>query len=309
VRTLAYIGWKVIPRIKIGPLSVSPHGLGIAAGYASGGTLLARRAERLYGVKREHIWNMLMYAVVGVVVGARLFYVVGHAGDYITHPLEIFKVWKGGIVLYGGIFGGIAAAYPYARKHRLNYVQILDAAAPCFPLGLIFGRIGDLVIGDHLGGPTNFFLGWQYKGGQLPDRVLVPGVNCGNPCVVHQTALYDLIVVLILFPLVLWLGRKRHRDGWLITVTAMLYAVGRFTTDFARTQDANGRPPPGFLGLHGTQWVSLALLLFGVFYLVRISRRPPSAAEPDAEDDEHAADMVSEGGPVSEPAPGEMPAD
>ena len=300
----AYLGWKVLPRIHLGPVSVSPHGLGIAVGYALGGTLLAKRAERMHGIKRDHVWNMLMWAVVGVVIGARLFYVVGHPTDYIPHHLaDIFMVQKGGIVLYGGIFGGIVAAYPYARKHHLPYVKLLDAAAPGFPLGLIFGRIGDLVIGDHLGGPTRFFLGWHYEGGQLPDRVLTPGINCGVPCVVHQTALYDFIIVCILLPVVLLVGRKKRRDGALIMFTAICYAAGRFVTDFARTQDANGNPPPGFLGLHGTQWVSLALILFGAVYLIRLARRPHvDTAPPEIpEEDLEAEDMIGEGSPVSMP--------
>jgi phosphatidylglycerol:prolipoprotein diacylglycerol transferase len=230
---------------------------------------------------------MLMWAIVGVVIGSRLFYVVGHITDYLPdHPLDLFAIQKGGIVLYGGIFGGILAAYPYARKHQLPYVKLLDAAAPCFPLGLIFGRIGDLIIGDHLGGPTRFFLGWQYKGGIgcsvytdcLPDRVLPVGT------VVHQTALYDLLIVLVLFPIVLAVARKQHPDGWLISFTAICYAVGRFLTDFTRTQDASGHAPPGFLGLHGTQWVSLALIVFGVWYLAKRARTPQTPAEPVSQD-------------------------
>ncbi len=282
VELLAAIGWKTIPRIDLGPLSVSPHGIGIAVGYALGGQLLAKRAERLYGIAREHIWNMLMWAVLGVIVGSRLFYVVGHIGDYIPdRPLDIIMIQKGGIVLYGGIFGGILAAWPYARKHGIPFLKTLDAAAPAFPLGLIFGRIGDLMIGDHLGGPTNFFLGWRYEGGIgcnvfrdcLPDRILPVGT------VVHQTALYDLFIVLLLFPLVLAMGRRRRPDGWLISFAAVCYAVGRFFTDFARTADSTGEAPPGFFGLHGTQWVSLALVLVAGTLLIRKARAPVGAEE------------------------------
>lgn len=279
---LAYIGWRVLDRIHLGPLTISPHGIGIALGYAAGGNLLARRAERMFGIAREHIWNMLMYAVLGVVVGARLFYVLGHIDFYATAPLDIFKVWEGGIVLYGGIFGGIAAAYPYARKHRLNYVHVLDAAAPGFPLGLIFGRLGDLIIGDHLGGPTTFFLGWQYRGGRLPDRVLPIGA------VVHQPALYDLMNVIVLLPVLLYLSRRPRPGGFLITFAAVWYAIARFATDFARTKAAT------FLWLHGTQWVSLAIILGGTVFLLRLARRTVEIA-----DDSDIDRMIDEGSPVT----------
>jgi len=294
---LAYLGWKVIPRVKVGPISVSPHGLGIAAGYAAGGSLLARRAERLYGIAREHVWNMLMWAVAGVVIGARLFYVVGHLNLYFgkgASPLDIFKIWQGGIVFYGGVFGGIAAAYPYMRKHSLNFWHVMDAAAPGFPLGLIFGRIGDLIIGDHLGGPTHFFLGWQYKGGELPG---CPPTGCPSVGqVLHQTALYDFINVLILFPVVMLLARKRRPDGWLIMFTATWYGGARFIEDFARTGTAT------YLGLRGTQWVSIVIIVAGTYYLLRLSRRgmitPPPVPSDEQQDELAPVDMVSEGSPV-----------
>jgi phosphatidylglycerol:prolipoprotein diacylglycerol transferase len=285
----ASIGWRVLP--KIGP--VSPHGIGIAVGYALGGSLLARRAERIYGIAREHVWNMLMYAVVGVVVGARLFYVAGHLGDYFPHdPLGVFRVWQGGIVFYGGVFGGIAAAYPYMRKHHLSFWHCMDAAAPGFPLGLIFGRIGDLVIGDHLGSPTNFFLGFRYKGGQLPGATLPACLRV--PC--HQTALYDLFSVLVLFPVVMILGRRRRADGWLIMFTATWYGGFRLIEDF-------GRSAPTYLGLRGTQWVSVTLIVAGTFYLVRLARKRPPAdvLAPATSTEEQSARMVDEGGPVDSP--------
>lgn len=265
---LAAIGWKVVDKIDLGLLSVSPHGLGIAVGYVFGGMLMARRGPR-YGVAREHVWNMLTRAVIGVIVGARLFYVVGHIGDYITDdPLGMFKIWEGGIVFYGGVFGGIVAAYPYMRKHALSFWKVMDAAAPGFPLGLIFGRIGDLVIGDHLGGPTHLPFGFRYEGGKLPDRTLPVGI------VVHQTALYDMWNVLVLLPLVLWLARKRRPDGFLIMFTATWYGGVRILTDFARGCIV-GVPCQvhTYLGLRGTQWVSIAIILAGVWYMVRLVRR------------------------------------
>lgn len=305
---LAAIGWKVLPRIDLGPIEVSPHGLGIAAGYGAGGALTARRAERIYGIARDHVWNMLMWAVAGVVVGARLFYVVGHIGDYIPDdPLGVFRVWEGGIVFYGGAFGGILAAVPYMRKHKLRFWHVMDAAAPGFPLGLILGRIGDLIIGDHLGSRTDFFLGFEYRGGEIP--------GCPNgsvdPCfpigtVLHQTALYDLLSVLVLFPVVMLLARKRRSDGFLIMFVATWYGAGRFLIDFARTA-------PTYLGLRGTQWVSLTLIVLGVTLLVRITRRgliteplseisepsPVTPEEPPGDEEDEVSRMLDEGSPTN----------
>ncbi|MGH2727456.1 MAG: prolipoprotein diacylglyceryl transferase [Actinomycetota bacterium] len=263
---LALISWHAYPSLDLGPFNVSPHGIGIAVGYALGGMLMARRAER-FGISRDDVWNMLMRAVVGVIIGARLFYVVGHFGDYWPNVVDILKVWEGGVVFYGGVFGGIIAAYPYMRTHTLKFWHVMDAAAPGFPLGLIFGRIGDLVVGDHLGGPSTLPFAFLFTSTDLAHPN--PSPACletfgGTGC--HQTALYDLWNVILLLPVVLWVARKRRPDGFLIMFTATWYGSVRFFVDFARDAQT-------YLGLRGTQWVSLALFLMGSAYLIRLARR------------------------------------
>jgi len=252
------IGWRLIDRIEIGPLSISPHGIGIAIGFLAGGALLARRAERMLGFRREQIWNMLMYAIVGVIIGARLAYVIGHWSEFSSDLAQIPRIWEGGVSLQGGILGGIVAAIPYGRKHGIAMLPILDAAAPGFPLGIALGRVGDLVIGDHLGTPTSFLLGYRYLGGaQPPDRVLQIGD------VVHQTALYDLLIAAAILPIVLRIAKRTMPTGHLIAWTAILYASGRIITDFARTEVAT------FFGLRGTQWTSIAFIIVGATWLLR----------------------------------------
>jgi len=265
---LSVISWHARPHLDLGPLDVSPHGIGIAVGYALGGTLMARRAEK-WGISRDDVWNMLMRAVVGVIIGARVFYVVGHFGDYWPNVIDIVKVWEGGVVFYGGVFGGIVAAYPYMRSHGLPFWHVMDAAAPGFPLGLIFGRIGDLIVGDHLGGASSLPFAFRFT---TPD---VAHPNPSAACFIsgcHQTALYDLWNVIVLLPVVLWVARKKRPDGFLIMFTATWYGSVRFFVDFARDAQT-------YFGLRGTQWVSLVLFLMGTVYLIRLARRGP-APEP-----------------------------
>ena len=257
---LSVINWHAYPSVDLGPINLSPHGIGIAVGYALGGTLMARRAEK-WGISRDHVWNMLMRAVVGVIIGARVFYVVGHMGDYWPNVLDILKVWQGGVVFYGGVFGGIAAAYPYMRKHGLAFWSVMDAAAPGFPLGLFFGRIGDLIVGDHLGGASTLPFAFNFyphnASGQIGHFVAHP--NPSPACFIggcHQTALYDWWNVIVLLPVVLWVGRKPRPPGFLIMFTATWYGSVRFFVDFARDAQT-------YLGLRGTQWVSLALFVGG----------------------------------------------
>jgi len=314
---LAAIGWKLIDRI--GP--ISPHGVGIAIGYVAGGTLGAARAEKHYGIRKDDIWNALMWAVLGVIVGSRLFFVAGHLDDYFPNVIDIFKVWEGGIVFYGGAIGGIVAGVPYLRSRGIGFWHAMDSIAPGFPLGLIIGRIGDLIIGDHLGGRTQFFLGYRYEGGALPPGCVVPGIDPDPTIVcprigevVHQTALYDFISVLFLFPLILWIGRKRRADGFLFMLMASLYAVGRMLSDFAR-------PAATYGGLRGTQWVSVAIIAFALYWLPKVWHRGPSEKRYDVEEEtagdrdervlvasssssDAGTEMVSEGSP---PHPGHHP--
>jgi phosphatidylglycerol:prolipoprotein diacylglycerol transferase len=201
---------------------------------------------------------------------------------------DIFKIWQGGLVFYGGVFGGVVAAYPYARKHHLSFWDVLDAAAPGFPLGLIIGRIGDLIVGDHLGGASTLPFAFRPSGG-VPVSI-PPWPDCLSPDIVarfrllanphvgcHQTALYDLWNVIVLLPIVLWLMRKERPRGFMIAFTATAYGFGRFLVDFARTGTAT------YGGLRGTQWISLALILFGVWYTVRRARGKAFAGGPPAE--------------------------
>lgn len=288
---MAAIGWKLIDRIHIGPLSISPHGIGIAVGFLAGGALLARRAERMLGVTREQIWNMLMWAIVGVIIGARLAYVLGHWSEFSSDLTQIPRVWEGGVSLQGGILGGIVAAIPYGRRHGIPMLPILDAAAPGFPLGIALGRFGDLVIGDHLGTPTTFVLGYEYLGGaQPPDRTLAIGD------VVHQTALYDLLIAAAILPIVLRLARRSMPTGQLISWTAILYAAGRFVTDFARTEVAT------FSGLRGTQWTSIAFIVVGVTWLLRPRARVvPSTLDVPIERDLPGGQQQPQDPPLDEP--------
>ena len=121
----------------------------------------------------------MFWSLIGAVVGARVAYVIAHASDFET-PLEWFQIWNGGISLLGGIAGAtIANAVNIKRQaYRFRFFQIADAVAPCLALGISVGRIGDLIIGDHLGKPTSWLLAWTYEGGTLAPPFSCVGDSC-----------------------------------------------------------------------------------------------------------------------------------
>lgn len=258
---LASFTYEPIVHIPIGPLRISPHGIGIAVGFLLGARLMMPEAAKK-GIREDDVYTILIRAAIGSLIGARAAYVINHVGDYTDDPLEALKVWEGGISLLGGIFGAILFALPIARKLRIDAWKALDAAAPGIALGILVGRIGDVVVGDHFGKPTNFFLGYECQ----------PGVETASPCVgdvVHQPHLYDLFFVTLLLVLLLRLRRSAPRyDGFLILVFGACYGVARFIEDFFRIDETHGT------GLTGSQWTSVATVAVCVYWLAFVKRTP-----------------------------------
>lgn len=261
------ISYTPLVRIYLGPLSLSPHGLFTAVGFMVGAHFLLKDTAHR-GIADEVVFALLARAAIGALIGARMFYVVNHLSNY-DSPLEWFAVWRGGISLLGGIAGALIAASPQMRRRGLRFFQMMDLAAPWLALGVAVGRVGDLIIADHLGAPTTFAFGFRCP------HIVDVGRTVGSPCppdqVVHLTAAYDLIIALALFAfLVTW----RHRARWEGQVTlllATLYGVGRFLFDFLREDKRRA-------GLTASQWTALVLVVVGTSWLIR--RRGSVPPEP-----------------------------
>lgn len=276
------LSWEVFPRIHLGPLAISPHGIGIAVGYLAGAQLMVRRARKFGGPKEEDIWNALFYALIGAIVGARVGYVLGHFGQVTNDGkdlLGVFKVWEGGISLLGGITGAVLAVLPYAFRHKMGFWRLTDLAAPGLALGIVIGRIGDLLIGDHLGKPTNFALGWHCLGSSgappTPAADYLSQMKAGGPpslgcfdITVHQTALYDFVSTLVLLGVLLYVGRKVRSAGFLTLVFTIWYGTMRMITDFLRVDRR-------YAGLTGSQITSLLVGLTCLYLLARYRGAPP----------------------------------
>ena len=259
---LAAISYDPLVHIDIGPLELSPHGIGIAVGFLLGARLLLARTRRHGIATDDDVYALLTRAAIGAIVGARLAYFVNHYDEY-DSVLDLFRVWEGGISLLGGFFGAILLALPEMRKRRLDFWRVMDAAAPGMALGVIVGRIGDLIVADHLGKPTDFFLGYKCP---------PVGVDTASPCigdVVHQTALYDLLMTSVLLLVLLRLRRRARYDGFLISVFAIWYGVQRVIEDFLREDTRH-------LGdtLTGSQITSIVTILVVGWHLLFVHRSP-----------------------------------
>lgn len=260
---LAAISYDPLVRIHLGPLALSPHGVFTVLGFLLGARLLLGDTHRR-GVADDDVFAVLTRAGIGALVGARLVYVVNHWSSY-ESPLEWFRVWEGGISLIGGIAGALVAAAPVVRRRGLGFLSLTDLAAPWLALGIAVGRIGDLVIADHLGERTSLPFGFR-----CPDVVDV-GRTVGSACppgeVVHLTAAYDLGVAACVAAVLIVLRRRPLPVGERTLVFGVLYGAGRFGFDFLRTDVRR-------LELTGSQWVALVVIVVAGALLALRRRRP-----------------------------------
>jgi phosphatidylglycerol:prolipoprotein diacylglycerol transferase len=273
---LAFITYHPVQRW--GP--VSPHGVGTAVGFLAGAILMARRAEPR-GIPRAEVYNAVTWGAVGALIGARGFYVVAHLSQF-TNIKDIVAVWQGGLTMFGGFLGGLVLGLWYLHRKGFKIPPALDAAAPGFAVGVLVGRVGDLIIADHLGRHTSFPLGYRIPGpgpcsaGQLSTARLAPGYGppyYASGCVVHHTALYDFAGTLVLLGFLYWYERRRPAVGSLFAAFAVWYGLQRFVIDFTRNRTLI---ESHFFGLSGSQWAGLAFAVAGAVWLIRL-RRPPSA--------------------------------
>ena len=320
--SLASIGWPVLDRFRFGnAFAISPHGLGIAVGFMIGGWLLGKIGPK-HGVSAEHISTMLFWALIGAIVGARVAYVIAHLSEF-SSPLEWLQVWKGGISLLGGIAGAIIINIRRMKKYGYRFLQVMDPSAVALSMGIGIGRIGDLIIGDHLGKPTSWFLAWTYHGGTLaPPFVCVKGIcqaqlqgghveviqRSGAKLLdvngkilatgvgVHQTAVYDMMLAWILFAILWNLNKKPRREGVLALTFGLYYGCCRLLEDSLRIDKRFGP-------FTGSQWSALTVAIISasilIWWAVQARRRgsgSPGDGDPLPDDDEpkNEAERIAE---------------
>ena len=274
---LAAIPYTTFPTIDLGFFELRTFGLMVGIGVLIGAVLAAKYCER-WGVSRDTTYSLATRMVIAGVLGARLTWVVTH-WDQIDSPIDVIAIWEGGLQFSGGFAAAVIFGFPTFRKwSRLTRWRSLDGYALGLTIGLAFGRVGCYSVGEHLGGPTDFFLGTRYDGGSTREGPPVVGE------VIHHTALYELLHLLVLFGLLSWLLRRRPPvvPGTAIGIFCLWYGVGRFLTDFLREYDETK------LGLTGAQWMMLLVMAAGVWILGWVRRRNAGiteepATDPDAE--------------------------
>jgi phosphatidylglycerol:prolipoprotein diacylglycerol transferase len=202
---------------------------------------------------------VLFYGVLGVVLGGRLGYVLFYKlEDYLADPLAILRVWEGGMSFHGGFLGVIVAMLLFARRRGISWLAVTDFIAPLVPLGLAAGRIGNFINGELWGRPTD-----------LPWAMVFPQVDSLPR---HPSQLYQFALEGVALFVILWLYARRPRPTGAVSALFLIgYGSFRFLAEFAREPDAFLGPLA--LGLSMGQWLSLPMVIAGVWLLRRTSGR------------------------------------
>ncbi|MCL2439499.1 MAG: prolipoprotein diacylglyceryl transferase [Alphaproteobacteria bacterium] len=229
------------------------YALAYIAGFIGAFALMRKLAAYMFGarISVKDLDDMVGWAVVGVIIGGRLGYVLFYNWDYYSGDLlGILKIWQGGMAFHGGFLGAIAAIWVFARRRGLDVWALWDLAAVATPIGLFFGRIANFINGELYGRPTDAWFGMVFPAADDAPR--------------HASQLYQAFLEgLVLFAIMIFMFnvlRIRQRRGVLGFSLVAFYAFFRFIVEFAREPDAH-------LGLFGGlsmgQWLSMPMFIIG----------------------------------------------
>ncbi|HEU5218690.1 MAG TPA: prolipoprotein diacylglyceryl transferase [Gemmatimonadales bacterium] len=225
--------------LHVGPLNITGYGVMMMVGFLMGGWLMDRELRRR-GWNHDYAADMTVAAVIGGILGAKLWYVVA------THDLgALFS--RGGLVWYGGFLGGVAAVLLNSARLKVPLRWTLDLTAPALPAAYALGRIGCFLVGDDYGRPTTLPWGVKFPQGLPPTTAdalsrefgvtMAPGTPPDTVLAVHPTQLYEAVLMIGLF-MVLWrLRGNRHATGWLFSIYLMLAGAERFLIEFVRAKE------------------------------------------------------------------------
>ena len=255
--------------LSIGPLSVHWYGLAYVAGFlfawwyarrlVSDASLWPRHKADNLPIHPIDIDDFLVWAVIGIILGGRLGYVLFYdLPAYLENPLRVFMLWQGGMSFHGGMLGVILAMMWWARSRGRPWLQVTDFIAPCVPVGLASGRIGNLINGELCGGPSNTAWAIQVRcaGHEVLcfDKLhLTPGTELTPP--LHPSQLYQAALEGLLLFMLVWLFSARPRPRMAVSgLFLVCYGVFRLGVEFVRMPDVQ-------IGYLAFGWVTMGQLL------------------------------------------------
>lgn len=242
---------------SIGPVSIRYYPLAYILGAIVAYFLLKKLSkEKKLGMDKEDVISFVTYALLGIVIGARLGYVLFYnLSYYLASPLNVFAVWQGGMSFHGGLIGAIIAAYLFCKKKKIDFWKIADITVIPVAIALFLGRVGNFINAELYGRLTN-----------VPWAVKFPNAEGWR----HPSQLYEALKNIVLFS-TLWLIRDRKMPpGFMFWLFITMYGVMRFIIEFFRQPDGHIGL---FLSLSRGQWLCAVMVVVGAFMLYRLGRQ------------------------------------
>ncbi len=252
--------------VQLGPFAIRWYALAYITGLLIGWRMARRLVQQAPAVATPlQVDDFLTWAVLGVVLGGRLGYVLFYQPSvYLAHPLQIFAVWEGGMSFHGGMLGVAIAMFTFCRRNAIPLLGFSDRIATVVPVGLGLGRLANFVNGELWGRPAPDWLPWAMI---FPRAGMIPR----HPSQIYQALLEGLVLFIVMISLSR-IASLRARFGLLTGVFLCGYAAARITGEFFREPDAF----LGFLAFGATmgQLLSIPMAVAGLWLIVRSRPRP-----------------------------------
>ena len=219
---------------------------------------------------RRHADDFIYYASLGIILGGRVGYILFYnLGYYLANPLDMLKLWDGGMSFHGGVLGVTLGIVYLARKNGLNWLRIHDYVACCVPPGLFFGRLANFVNHELWGAPTS--VPWAIRFPETIAGMTVLGPP-RHPSQLYEAALEGLLLFAILWWM-FWKTQARYEPGKLVGAFIFFYGIFRFGIEYIREPDAQLTGFAQATGLHMGQWLSLPMILGGLYLMLTAKKR------------------------------------
>jgi phosphatidylglycerol:prolipoprotein diacylglycerol transferase len=250
---------------NIGPLPIRWYSLAYLTGIVVAWWYLLRLLRAPGApMARRHADDIVFYATLGVILGGRLGYVLFYKpAEYFENPMEIFRLWDGGMSFHGGVIGVSLGIFYLAWRNKLDWLRIHDYVACTIPPGLLFGRLANFVNGELWGAPT-----------AMPWGIVFPyaGPMPRHPSQLYEAALEGVLLFIVLW-LMFWKTKARWQPGKLVGAFLLVYGLSRFLIEFVREPDQHLVAFAEQTHLQMGQWLSLPMILGGLYLILTASRR------------------------------------
>lgn len=240
---------------SIGPLKIRWYSLAYIGGIIIGWWYLTKLIEKPGApMARRHVDDFVFYATLGIIVGGRIGYCLLYRPDIWQHPMDVFKLWEGGMAFHGGVVGVVLAILWMVRKEGLNWLRVHDYVAVVYPVGHFLGRIANFINGELWGKPTTVSWGMIFP--DAPDKL------ARHPSQLYQAGTEGLLLGLILW-FMFYKTNARYEPGRLVGAFTALMGIFRIIMEVFREPDVGVE---SFLGLSRGQLLSVPMVLIGAYF-------------------------------------------